>query len=193
MSYSALDFDPVILAMPELVLQLISGLASPFIFVPSLMIGWFARRAWQVPLGAVIVAVLSEAELLLIELPGASPDWGSEPFALVAPLAWCATGFLLRIWQRRTLLLRRGEIRVLPVVAGMVLGASIVGMLALGVGLLYLREASLEYHTMQFGRAPGADYEALFFQYLFPGLLLGQLAGGLIGRVLARPIVQASA
>ena len=43
---------------------------------------------------------------------------------------------------------------------------------------------------MQFGPEPGADYETIFFQYLFPGLLLGQMAGGLIGRVLGRPIVR---
>jgi hypothetical protein len=35
-----------------LMLQLITGLASPFIFLPSLAIGWFARRGWQVLLGA---------------------------------------------------------------------------------------------------------------------------------------------
>ena len=32
-----------------------------------------------------------------------------------------------------------------------------------------------------------APYEAIFFQYLFPGLLLGQIAGGLIGRVIGHP------
>lgn len=72
----------------------------------------------------------------------------------------------------------------------MTLGAIIVAALALGVGLLYLREGALEYHTTQFGPAPGAGYETIFFQYLFPGLLLGQVAGGLIGRVLGRPIVR---
>jgi len=178
--------------MPGLILQLISGLASPVIFVPSLLIGWFARRWWQVPLGAVVVAALSEAEVMLIELPGAEPDWADEPIAVIAPLVWCAAGFLLRAWHRRTSRRRQGSpIRVLPVVAGMVLGAIVVAGLSLGVGLLYLREDQLEFHTLQSGLAPGsADYETIFFQYFFPGLLLGQFAGGLIGRVFARPITR---
>lgn len=173
-----------------LMLQLISGLASPFIFLPSLAIGWLARRLWQVLLGAVVVAALSEAEVLLIELPGATPDWGQQPFGVVAPLAWCTGGFLLRSWQRRTSRLRQGSVRALPVIAGMTLGAIIVAALALGVGLLYLQDGSLEYHTMQFSPASGADYETVFFQYVFPGLLLGQIAGGMIGRVLGRAIVR---
>ena len=173
-----------------LMLQLISGLASPFIFLPSLAIGWFARRGWQVLLGAVVVSALSEAEVLLIEFPGATPDWAQQPLGVIAPLAWCTGGFLLRSWQRRTSGLRQGPIRALPVIAGMTLGAIIVAALALGVGLFYLRDGELEYHTMRFGSAPGADYETIFFQYVFPGLLLGQIAGGMIGRVWGRAIVR---
>jgi hypothetical protein len=178
-----------------LVLVLVSGLASPAIFAPSLAVGWFARRWWQVLLGAVAVAVLSQAEVLLIELPDATPDWAYEPLALIAPVAWCAAGFLLRSWYRRASLRRsRSSMRALPVVIGMVLGALVVGALALGVGLLYLRTGQLEFHTVHTGGATGpAGHETVFFQYLFPGLLLGQLAGGLIGRVLGRPITPSHA
>src|SRR5256885_6957457 len=59
--------------------QLISGLASPAIFVPSFVIGWFVRRWWQVLIGAVLVAVVSDAEVMLIEMPDAKPDWSTEP------------------------------------------------------------------------------------------------------------------
>ena len=45
-----------------IVLQLVSGLASPLIFLPGLVVGWFAPRWWQVVLGAVAIAVQSEAE-----------------------------------------------------------------------------------------------------------------------------------
>ena len=180
--------------MPGLIIQLASGLASPVIFLPSLVIGWFARRWWQIVLGAVAVGVLSEAEVILIELPGARLDWSQEPVVLVAPLAWCGAGHLAHVWQRRAGGRRHGgRMRAWPVVVGMALGALVVGALALGVGLLYLQAGELEFHTMQAGQAAEADYETIFFQYLFPGLLLGQLAGGLIGRVLARPIVRASA
>jgi len=173
-----------------IVLQLVSGLASPLIFLPGLVVGWFARRWWQVVLGAIAIAVQSEAEVLLIELPGAKPDWAHEPMVVIAPLAWCAAGYLLRPWYQRTSGLRSGgSIRALPVVAGMVLGAVVVGALALCVGLLYLREGQLEFHTNQFDRAAESeDYEKIFFQYVLPGLLLGQLSGGLIGRVFGRPI-----
>src|SRR5215469_14264564 len=103
--------------MPGIVLQLISGLASPLIFFPCLVVGWFARRWWQVALGAVTIAVLSEAEVLLIELPGAEPDWARAPMGVVAPLTWCAAGRLLRLWYQRTSGLRSGgSIRALPVV-----------------------------------------------------------------------------
>ncbi len=180
--------------MPGIVLQLISGLASPVIFVPSFAVGWFARRWWLVPLGAVVVAALSEAEVMLIELPGATPDWAREPLIVIAPLAWCVAGYLMRAWCRRARRLRQGgTIRAWPVVAGMVLGAVAGGAAALGVGLFYLQIGELEYHTLQFGRAASADYETIFFQYLFPGLLLGQLAGGLIGRVFGRPLAAAAA
>lgn len=131
---------------------MVSGLASPLIFFPSLVVGWFARRWWQVVLGAVAIAMLSEAQVLLIELPGAEPDWAREPMVAIAPLAWCAAGCLLRLWYQRTSRLRSGgSIRAWPVMAGMVLGGVAVGALALGVGLLYLREGELEFHTFQFG------------------------------------------
>jgi hypothetical protein len=171
--------------MPIFVLQVVSGLASPIIFLPSFVLGWLSRRWWHLPLAAVVVGLLSDAEVMLIELPGGNPDWTSEPFGFIAPAAWCGAGFLAHIWCRRTGQLRCGRPRLWPVVAGMALGALVVAALALGVGLFYLQQGELEFHTMGFGQAVEADYETIFFQYLFPGLLLGQLAGGLIGRVLA--------
>lgn len=180
--------------MPGLVVQLISGLASAMIFLPSLAIGWFSRRWWHVVLGAIVVAALSDAEVMLIELPGATMDWRQAPVELVAPLTWCAIGFLTHAWQRRASRLRQGgAMRAWPVMAGMALGALLVGALALGVGLLYLNTGQLQFHTLQFGQAEAVDHETVFFQYLFPGLLLGQLAGGLIGRVLARPLARVAA
>ena len=175
--------------MPGIVLQLVTGLASAAIFVPSVLIGWFVSRWWQVLLGAVVVGVLSDAEFLLIEAPGADIDWASEPLGLVAPLFWCAAGFLSRGWYRRVCARRpSGTIRVLPVVAGMLLGAGVVAALAFGVALLYLQAGQLEDHLAHSIAADGsAAYEGIFFEYLFPGLLLGQLVGGLIGRVLGRP------
>jgi hypothetical protein len=173
-----------------ILLQLISGLASPVIFLPSFAIGWFARRWWQVLLGGIAVAVLSEAEIMLIEMPDAKPDWMLEPLAFVAPLFWCAAGFLARGWQARASQTRAARpIRAFPVVAGMVIGGAVVGALAIGVGLLYLHTDQLDFHTFQLGEAGPTGYEAIFFEYLFPGLLAGQLLGGLIGRVFGRPIL----
>ena len=169
--------------------MLVSGLASPFIFLPSFIIGWFARRWWQVLLGGIAVEILSEAETMLIEMPDAQPDWTMEPLAFVAPLFWCATGFLRRRWRTHISGSRAARpIRAWPIVAGMVIGAVIVGALAFGVGQLYLRTDQLDFHTFEFARDGTADYETIFFQYLFPGVLAGQLAGGLIGRMLGRPI-----
>ena len=170
--------------------QLISGLASPAIFVPSFVIGWFVRRWWQVLIGAVLVAVVSDAEVMLIEMPDAKPDWSTEPLAFIAPLCWCAAGFAMRAWSRRETQRRSAQAtRALPVVAGMMLGAVVTAAAALGVGLFYLHTDQLEFHAFGLGRTTdtSAPHEAIFFQYLFPGLLLGQLAGGLIGRVLGHP------
>jgi len=172
--------------------QLVSGLASPFIFVPSFAIGWFVRRWWQVLIGSVLFSILDSAEVMLIEMPGAQPDWALMPLGIVPPLCWCAAGFAMRIWSRRETQRRSAQaVRGLPVTAGMVLGAVCVAAAALGVGLFYLYTDQLEFHTFGLERSadPSAPYEAIFFQYLFPGLLLGQLAGGLIGRVLGHPLM----
>ena len=177
-----------------ILLQLISGLASPFIFVPSFAIGWFARRWWQVLLGGIAVEVLSEAETMLIEMPDAQPDWSLEPFAFVPPLVWCAAGFLMRRWRDGIAQSRAARpISALPVVAGMVIGALVVGAAALGVGLLYFRTDQLDFHIIQLAQAEPSGYEEIFFEYLFPGVLAGQLAGGLIGRMLGRPIIPPAA
>ena len=172
--------------------QLVSGLASPFIFVPSFAIGWFVRRWWQVVLGAILFSILDSAEVMLIEMPGAQPDWTLMPLGLVPPICWCAAGFAMRAWSRREAQRRSSQtIRALPVLAGMVVGGVSVAAAALGVGLLYLHTDQLEFHAFGLERTadPSAPYEAIFFQYLFPGVLLGQLAGGLIGRVLGHPLV----
>jgi hypothetical protein len=171
-------------------LLLISGLASPFIFAPSFAIGWFARRWWYLPIGAVLLTLLDQAEIVLIELPGAQPDWALLPLGVVPPLCWCVAGFAMRRWQQREMQRRSSQaIRALPVIAGMIVGAIIVAAAALGVGLLYLHTDQLEFHAFGLERSTSssAPYEAIFFQYLFPGLLLGELAGGLIGRVFGRP------
>ena len=170
--------------------QLISGLASPVIFVPSFAIGWFARRWWHVPVGAVLLTMLDQAEIMLIEMPDAQTDWALMPLGVVPPLLWCGVGFAMHAWYRHEMQRRSSQtIRALPPVAGMVLGAVIVAAAALGVALLYLHTDQLEFHAFGLERTadPSAPYEAIFFQYLFPGLLLGQFAGGWIGRVLGRP------
>jgi len=171
--------------------QLVSGLASPFIFVPSLAIGWFARRWWQVAVGAVLFSILDSAEVMLVEMPGAQPDWALMPLGVVPPLCWCAAGFAVRAWSRRETERRSQQVlRALPVISGMVVGGASVAAAALGVGLFYLHTDQLEFHAFGLERIadPSAAHEAIFFQYLFPGLLLGQLAGGLIGRVLGHPL-----
>src|SRR5438045_8693472 len=108
--------------------QLISGLASPAIFVPSFVIGWLVQRWWQVLIGAVLVAVVSNAEVMLIEMPDAKPDWSTEPLAFIAPLCWCAAGFAMRAWSRRERQRRSAQAtRTLPVVAGTVPGGAGTG------------------------------------------------------------------
>jgi hypothetical protein len=171
---------------------LISGLASPFIFAPSFAIGWFARRWWHLPLGAALLTILDQAEIMLIEMPDAQPDGGLMPLGVIPPLCWCVAGFALRAWSRHERRRRSNQtIRALPIIAGMVLGALSVAVSALGVALLYLHTDQFEFHAFGLERTAdsSAPYEAIFFQYLFPGLLLGQLTGGLIGRVLGHPLV----
>jgi len=146
-------------------------LASPFIFAPSLAIGWFARRWWHLPLGAVLLTVLDQAEIMLIEMPDAQPDWGLMPLGIIPPLCWCAAGFALRAWSRRERQRRSNQtIRALPIITGMVLGAISVAASALGVGLLYLHTDQLDSHAFGLERTTdsSAPFEVIFFQYLFP-------------------------
>jgi hypothetical protein len=100
--------------------------------------------------------------------------------------------FAMRAWSRREIQRRSAQaMRALPVITGMIIGAVITAAAALGVGLFYLHTDQLEFHAFGLGRTTdtSAPYEAIFFQYLFPGLLLGQLAGGLIGRVIGHPLM----
>jgi hypothetical protein len=155
------------------------GLLSPIVALPALLVGWFARRTWQAVLGGVVVAVLLLAlGDFLSELPeGTINVWETLPLYLVAPVAWALAGFHLRRWRRA-----RGQHSGGPELWEKVLGALLGGVAGnmlgelggYGLGLLYVEWAKVS------GFEGHAGY-VLMFGFALPGLMLGTLAGLVLG------------
>ena len=124
--------------VPEAVaLYVLSSLMRPVIFVPSIALGWFARRWWQVVAAAILIALAWFAFILLKGLPpGGKVGWAARPLMVVAPLAWCSAGFLLRrLWDARATPVGKVRFRrVIYVLLGFVLGGvvGVVGGFAIG-------------------------------------------------------------
>ena len=148
------------------------GLVGPVNIVAGLVVGWFSRRWWQVLLGAATIAAVG----LLVSLPGGVPAgaevvWVALPFAVVAPLVWCALGFVLR---RR--LLGPGSVGEK---AGSAAVAALIGALAGGalgalVGPWAVDAAGVSSFEGQSG------YAVVFF-FVLPGAAIGAAVAAVIG------------
>lgn len=150
----------------------VGGLVSPVNIVAGVVVGWFSRRWWQVVVGAVTVAAVG----LLVALPGGVPAgaevvWVALPFAVVAPLAWAALGFVLR---RR--LLGPGSVGEK---AGSAAVAALIGALAGGalgalLGSWYVDAAGVSSFEGRSG------YLVAFF-FVLPGVAVGAAVAAVIG------------
>jgi hypothetical protein len=154
------------------------GLASPMVALPAALLGWFARRPWQAVLGGVAVGVALFALSFRHTLPeGASIVWAAVPLGLVAPVLWALAGFLLGSWRRARG--RRGSApalweRLLGGLLGGVVGGLLGALVGYGAGVLYVELASVSNFEGQAGYA-------VVFGFALPGLVLGALAGLVLG------------
>ena len=79
--------------------SILYDLADPYIFVPAIVLGWFARSVQVVVAGATLIAIVSIGLSLTHPLPdGAERVIGLEPIAIIAPLVWSYATFRLRQW-----------------------------------------------------------------------------------------------
>lgn len=165
----------LVAVIPQVILH---QLISPFLFVPAIVVGWFARSRSQIIAGALAIGVASIALSLLEPLPeGARRVHILVPLIFVAPLAWAfATAALKRRVRRegRTAT-SAGEVarKALLLVLGVVIGGPLGGALGALIGSLaadYFRISSFE---------GGAGYYVAFL-FVLPGVLIGAIAGAVI-------------
>ena len=168
--------------IPEAVaLSVLSSLVRPTIFVPAIALGWFARRWWQVVAAAILIALVWFAFILLKGLPpGAKVAWAARPLMVVAPLAWCSAGFLLRRhWYARATPVGKVRFRrVIYVLLGFVLGSVIGGIAGFAIGSAYVTAA----HVSSF---EGLSVYVVVYAFAFPGAIIGIVAGVIMGWLLA--------
>jgi hypothetical protein len=163
-------------------LSVLSSLVRPTIFVPAIALGWFARRWWQVVAAAILIALLWFAYILLEGLPpGATVAWETRPLMVVAPLAWCSAGFLLRrYWHARETPVGKVRFRrVVYVLLGSVLGVVVGGVAGFVIGSAYVTAA-------QVSSFEGLSGYVVVYAFAFPGALIGIVAGVIVAWLLGR-------
>ncbi len=169
--------------VPEaVVLSVLSSLMRPTIFVPAIALGWFARRWWQVVAAAILIALAWFAIILLKGLPpGAKVGWAARPLMVVAPLAWCSAGFLLRrLWDARATPLGKIRFRrVIYVLLGFVLGGVVGVVGGFAIGSAYVTAA----HVSSF---EGLSGYVVVYAFAFPGAVIGMVAGVIVAWLLGR-------
>jgi hypothetical protein len=163
-------------------LSVLSSLVRPMIFVPAIALGWFARRWWQVVAAAILIALAWFAFMLLKGLPpGAKVAWAATPLMVVAPLAWCSVGFLLRrhSYARATPVGKLRFRRVIYVLLGFVLGGVIGGVAGFAIGSAYVTAA-------QVSSFEGLSGYVVVYAFAFPGAIIGMVAGVIMAWLVAR-------
>lgn len=152
------------------------GLISPVNIVTGLVIGWFLRRWWQI---LVAVIVLQAIELAVFTATKLEPDqqilWAALPVGLVAPLAWCAAGRLLRtlLYQPDGTARHGVGVRTGWTVIGVVLGGIAGGVIGFAAGIAYVQIAKVSTFEGL------AGYMAVF-GFGLPGVVIGLVAGGIL-------------
>jgi hypothetical protein len=169
--------------IPEAVaLSVLSSLVRPTIFVPAIALGWFARRWWQVVAAAILIALVWFAFILLKGLPpGARVGWAARPLMVIAPLAWCSVGFLLRHhWYAGETPARKVQFRrVIYVLLGVVLGSVVGGVAGFAIGSAYVAAA-------QVSSFEGLSGYVVVYAFAFPGAIIGMVAGVIVAWLLGR-------
>jgi hypothetical protein len=153
-------------------------LASPFLFVPAIVVGWFARTRGQVVAGALAIGAVSIALSFLEPLPeGARRIYGLLPLVFISPLAWAFATAAFKTWLRRddgkqapAASTARKAVRAL---IGVVIGAPLGGAIGALLGTV---AADINQISSFEG---GAGYYVAFL-FVLPGIVIGMLAGAVI-------------
>ncbi len=149
----------------------------PSILVPAALLGWWARRAWVVVAGAVVIAAVDFGLSLTEALPpGAERVLWLAPAGILAPLGTAYAAFRLRAWlaARDAAAPASVAVRLVRSGFGAVLGAVLGGVVGLGLGLAVVEIGQVSSHE-------GASGYLVVFGFLLPGMLIGLLSGAVIG------------
>lgn len=160
--------------LPQIILY---QLTSPFIFVPGILIGWFARtRAQLVGGGVLIAAVITLLSFLEPLPPGGQRVWGTIPLALIGPMIWVFAVSALKRWMRpgEGEAPRSDRLRLVRTLVGVVIGAPLGGAIGALVGT-----AAVEIFQIS-AREGGAGYFVMFL-FVLPGIPIGAIIGAIIG------------
>lgn len=161
--------------IPQVILH---QLISPYLFLPAIAVGWFARTRGQIVAGAVAIGIVSIALSFLQPLPeGAQRAYVLMPLVVISPLVWAFATAALKNWLRReeSTAAPSGSTarKALRAVIGAIIGAPAGGALGALIGSLaadYFKISNFE---------GGAGYYVVFL-YVFPGIVIGAIAGAII-------------
>jgi hypothetical protein len=166
------DLLPVI---PQVVLH---QLASPFLFVPAIAVGWFARTRGHVVAGALAIGAISIALSFLEPLPeGARRVHALLPLVFISPLAWAFATAALKTWLRREDAKPEAGVgtarKAVRALVGAVIGAPLGGAIGALLGTV---AADINQISSFEG---GAGYYVAFL-FVLPGIVIGTLAGAVM-------------
>ncbi|MGE0718923.1 MAG: hypothetical protein AB7P02_25985 [Alphaproteobacteria bacterium] len=163
-------------------LSIAAGAASPAVFVPAIVVGWIARSARMATLGAVAIAAVLIGMAAMEPLPeGARRVWWLMPLGVVAPLAWTLAVFALRRWLGRRTAARPGDplARGVWSILGLIAGGLVGGVIGLLLGMAYVELAEVSSFE-------GLAGYTVMFLFVLPGILIGMIAGAILGWRLPR-------
>jgi hypothetical protein len=160
--------------LPQFVLY---QLTNPFIFIPGILIGWFARTRAQRVGGGVLIAIATTLLSFRVPLPaGGQHVWGAIPLAVIAPLIWVFAVAALKRWMRpgESEAPGSGRLRLVGAIIGTVIGAPLGAAIGAGLGT-----AAVEIFQIS-AREGGAGYFVMFL-FVLPGIPIGAIIGAIIG------------
>ncbi len=160
--------------LPQIILY---QLTSPFIFVPGILIGWFARTRAQRVGGGVLIAIGITLLSFLEPLPpGGQRVWGTIPLAMIGPLIWVFAVSALKRFVRpgESEAPRSGRLKLVRAIIGTVIGAPLGAAIGAGLGT-----AAVEVFQIS-AREGGAGYFVMFL-FVLPGIPIGAIIGAIIG------------
>ncbi|ROQ00396.1 hypothetical protein EDC65_2193 [Stella humosa] len=158
--------------------SVVGGLTSLEVLAAGFLVGWLVRSAGQAVLGGVAIAVvLFGISQAFTDLPeGAEIVWLALPLTLIAPVAWALAGFFLHRWVRGQAATDPANVglRLLEAAMGGAVGGVLGGAVGIGAGIVFVE-------LFQVSSFEGAAGFLVFLGFGLPGVVLGFLAGAIVG------------